>query len=303
MREEEWMVFILIFCKIFNIVSHNILIEKWMKYGLHKWSVQWTEIWLNFCSQNVVMSSTKSIWRPVTSGICPGVNTDAFWPVFSGGFHLFLADLSPQRGSHRNKNWKLVIDTSCTSNCGPVVTLLLKSLFELLELSQKSTWHTLLLIIILGAAQCSWYAPGLTGAYVEEQQALTAGLRDGKMSEASPQCPRSKCLGRSLCQRMGVSVPCRWEPLAAITCHLLPVLLPGSEPTGSEGLLDRTSCSSSAKKTLTLFCSQRSAGGSRASLLLAAVTSFQPSPSEESSLWNLVSTDSWLLLFSLPLRF
>lgn len=52
----------------------------------------------------------------------------------SGGFDLFLADLNAQRGSHRYKNQKLVTDTSCTSNCGPVVTLLLKSLFELLEL-------------------------------------------------------------------------------------------------------------------------------------------------------------------------
>lgn len=84
---------------------------------------------------------------------------------------------------------------------------------------------------------------------------------------------------------------------AAITCHLLPVLLPGSEPTGSGGFLDRTSCPSAIMKTLTLFCSQRSAGGSRDSLLFPASTNFQPSPSEESPLPNLVSTDSYCLSF------
>lgn len=152
MREEEWIFFILIFCKTFSIFSHYILTEIWMNYGLHKRSVQWAENWLNCCSENV-MSSTKSIWRPVTSGISLGVNTDAFWPVFSCGFHLFLADLNPQRGSHRYKPPKLAIEISCTSNCGPVVTLLLKSLFVPLQLRQKSTRHTLLLIIILRAAQ------------------------------------------------------------------------------------------------------------------------------------------------------
>lgn len=84
---------------------------------------------------------------------------------------------------------------------------------------------------------------------------------------------------------------------AAITCHLLPVPLPGLEPAGSGGLLDRASCPSATMKTLTLFCSQRSAGGSRASLQFPEGSSFQPSPSEESPLPNLVSTDSGCLSF------
>lgn len=77
------------------------------------------------------------------------VGKDSFGlSVLSGGFHIFLADLHPQRSSRRYKSWKLVIDTSCTITCGPAGALLLKSLFSLVQLRQKSTWHTLLLIII-----------------------------------------------------------------------------------------------------------------------------------------------------------
>lgn len=51
------------------------------------------------------------------------------------------------------KEGPIVIKNKKLVNYEPVVTLLLKSLFVLLKLRQKSTWHTLLLIIILRAAQ------------------------------------------------------------------------------------------------------------------------------------------------------
>lgn len=35
------------FCKAFDIFSHKFPTDKLMKYRLQKWTVRWTEIWLN----------------------------------------------------------------------------------------------------------------------------------------------------------------------------------------------------------------------------------------------------------------
>jgi len=55
------------FSKVFDTVSHNILLGKLRKYGLDEWSVGWTENWLNGRTQRVVISDTESSWRLVTS--------------------------------------------------------------------------------------------------------------------------------------------------------------------------------------------------------------------------------------------
>jgi len=48
------------FSKVFDIVSHNVLIGKLRKWGLDEWSVRWIENWLNGRTQRVVISGAES---------------------------------------------------------------------------------------------------------------------------------------------------------------------------------------------------------------------------------------------------
>lgn len=57
------------FNRAFGTVSCNILIDKLMKYGLDKWTVRWSENWLNCQAESVVIGSTKSTWRLFTSNV------------------------------------------------------------------------------------------------------------------------------------------------------------------------------------------------------------------------------------------
>lgn len=51
-----------------SVRLHNILIKKWIKHGQCKWTVRWTENWLNCEAQKVVINSTTSSWRSTYSG-------------------------------------------------------------------------------------------------------------------------------------------------------------------------------------------------------------------------------------------
>lgn len=53
-----------VFCfnsrKAFNTIFYNISTDKVIKCGLSKWTIKWTENWLNCQAERVIISSTKS---------------------------------------------------------------------------------------------------------------------------------------------------------------------------------------------------------------------------------------------------
>lgn len=57
------------FSKAAETVCHNILVDKLMKNRLNKRTGRWFENSLNCQPQRVVISSVKSSWRPVISGV------------------------------------------------------------------------------------------------------------------------------------------------------------------------------------------------------------------------------------------
>ena len=73
--------------KAFNSVSHNILIDKLAKHGLDKWTMRWTENWLNCRAQGVLISNTKSTWTKFTSDVSQGL---IMRPVL---YNIFINDL------------------------------------------------------------------------------------------------------------------------------------------------------------------------------------------------------------------